>query len=157
LGLPVVIHDRDAHKEVLEILSGWAAGLVDSSLAGRLGVLHTFSGDVAMAREAVDLGFFISISGPVTYRKARHLPDVVREVPLHRLLVETDCPYLAPHPYRGRRNEPAHVRFVAERIAELRGISLQELAQVTTANAERLFRFDAASSSRRGAFRQEES
>jgi TatD DNase family protein len=139
LGKPVVIHDRDAHDEVIEVLANWAAGLADSTLKGRMGVLHTFSGDLAMAERAIDLGLYISISGPVTYKNARRLPDIVQALPLERLLVETDCPYLTPHPHRGKRNEPAYVRLVAQRIAELRGISLEELAEATTANAQHLF------------------
>ena len=139
LGKPVIIHDRDAHDEILNVLTKWAAGLGNSALTGRLGVLHTFSGDLEMARKAVDLGFYISISGPVTYRNARQLPDIVRALPLDRLLVETDCPYLAPEPYRGKRNEPAHTRLVAQRIAELKGIPFDDLARATTANARRLF------------------
>lgn len=144
LGKPVIIHDRDAHAEVMDILADWASGLdsfpgVRSALDGRLGVLHTFSGDRAMAERAVDLGFYISISGPVTYKNARELPEVVRTVPLDRLLVETDCPFLAPHPHRGKRNEPAYVRLVAERIAELRHMPFDDLAEATTANARRLF------------------
>jgi len=150
LGKPVVIHDRDAHDEVMTILAGWAAGLDNSQpvvngaepLAGRLGVLHTFSGDLAMAERAIELGFYISISGPVTYKNARQLPDIVQALPLDRLLVETDCPYLTPHPYRGKRNEPAYVRLVAERIASLRGIPFDDLAEATTANAQRLFGFE---------------
>lgn len=144
LGKPVVIHDRDAHDEVLEMLEDWAARLDRSQLAGRLGVLHTFSGDLAMARSAIALGFYLSISGPVTYHNARQLPEIVRALPLERLLVETDCPFLAPHPYRGKRNEPAYVRLVAERVAELRGISLDELAKATTANAQQLFGLEVA-------------
>ena len=139
LGKPVIIHDRDAHDEVLSALTKWAAGLGNSTLAGRRGVLHTFSGDLEMAKRAIDLGFYISISGPVTYRNPRQLPDVVRALPLDRLLVETDCPYLAPEPYRGKRNEPAYTRLVAERMAELKGIPFDELARATTANARRLF------------------
>jgi TatD DNase family protein len=139
LGRPVVIHDRDAHSEVLEILADWAGGLRHSPLDGRLGVLHTFSGDLAMAERAIELGFYISISGPVTYQNARQLPDIVRALPLDRLLVETDCPYLAPHPNRGKRNEPAFVQWVAKRIAELRNSSFDEVATATTANAQRLF------------------
>lgn len=146
LGKPVIIHDRDAHGDVMDILADWASGLGSfqdrrSHLAGRLGVLHTFSGDLAMAERAIGLGFYISISGPVTYRNARQLPDIVRAVPLDRLLVETDCPYLAPHPHRGKRNEPAHVRLVAERIAALRGMPFNDFAEATTANARRLFDF----------------
>jgi TatD DNase family protein len=142
LGTPVVIHDRDAHDEILEVLSDWAAGQRHSPLAGRLGVLHTFSGDLSMAEQAIDLGFYLSIAGPVTYKNARQLPDIVRALPIDRLLVETDCPFLAPHPHRGKRNEPAHVRLVAERIAELKGMSLDALARATTANAQHLFGFE---------------
>jgi TatD DNase family protein len=141
LGKPVVIHDRDAHDEIMEVLTGWAARMGDTPLAGRLGVLHTFSGDLAMAKQAIDQGFYISVSGPVTYRNARQLPDIVRALPLNRLLVETDCPFLAPHPHRGKRNEPAYVQLVAERIAEIRGLDLEDLAEATTENAQRLFQF----------------
>jgi TatD DNase family protein len=92
-----------------------------------------------MAERAIDLGFYISISGPVTYKNARDLPEIVQTVPLDRLLVETDCPFLAPHPHRGKRNEPAYVRLVAKRIAELRDMRFDELTEATTANARRLF------------------
>jgi TatD DNase family protein len=139
LGKPVIVHDRDAHEEVMDLLAGWAGGLSHSRLAGRLGVLHTFSGDVAMAERAVDLGFFVSVAGPVTYQNAGRLLEVVQAIPLERLLVETDCPYLAPHPHRGQRNEPAHVRLVAARVAAVRGISPGEIEEATTANAQRLF------------------
>jgi TatD DNase family protein len=148
LGKPVIIHDRDAHEEVMVILNDWAKGLRDSPLSGngdpaaaRLGVLHTFSGDLGMAQQAIALGFYISISGPVTYKKASRLRTIVQALPLDRLLVETDCPFLAPHPHRGKRNEPAYVRLVAERIAEIKGISLDEVAEATTANARSLFGF----------------
>ena len=104
------------------------------------------NGDLEMAEWAVDLGFYLSISGPVTYKNARRLPEIVAAVPLGRLLVETDCPYLAPHPYRGKRNEPAYVRLVAERVAALQGISLEELANATTANAQHLFQFEVGGS-----------
>jgi len=146
LGKPVIIHDRDAHADVMGYLADWATSLRDSPLTGRMGVLHTFSGDLDMAERAIDLGFYISISGPVTYKKARQLPEIVKALPLDRLLVETDCPFLTPHPQRGKRNEPAYVRFVAERIAALRGMSFDDLAAATTANAGCLFRFDAPGS-----------
>jgi TatD DNase family protein len=142
LGKPVIIHDRDAHEPVMAVLADWAAGLSGSALEGRLGVLHTFSGDLSMAERAMEAGFYISISGPVTYHNARQLPDIVRALPLDRLLIETDCPFLAPHPYRGKRNEPAYVRLVAEQVATLKGVSLDELARATTANAQRLFGFE---------------
>ncbi|MBN1660884.1 MAG: TatD family hydrolase [Anaerolineae bacterium] len=144
LGKPVVIHDRDAHDEVMSILVDWAAGLKRTPLAGRAGVLHTFSGDVSMARRALAAGFYISVSGPVTYKNARDLPDVVRTVPLDRLLVETDCPFLAPEPHRGKRNEPAYVSFVASRIADLKGVPIDQVARATTENARRLFQLPEA-------------
>lgn len=139
LEKPVVIHDRDAHDEILDILSGWAAGLQSSPLAGRLGVLHTFSGDRTMAEKVMDLGFYLSVSGPVTYRNTRELSEIVRALPLDRVVVETDCPFLTPHPHRGKRNEPAYVRLVAERIATLKGIHLEDVAATTTSNARHLF------------------
>jgi len=143
LGKPVIIHDREAHADVMAQLSQWAAPLADSPLAGRLGVLHTFSGDLEMAERAIELGFYLSISGPVTYRKAGRLVEIVKALPLDRLLVETDCPFLTPEPHRGQRNEPAYVRFVTERIAALRGMAFGELAAATTANAQRLFQLEA--------------
>lgn len=142
MGKPVVVHDRDAHDEVMGILIGWAQGLQGSALSGRLGVLHTFSGDWSMAERAIELGFYISISGPVTYKNADRLAEIVQELPLDRILVETDCPFLTPHPHRGKRNEPAYVRLVANKIAALRGISFDELAEATTTNAQRLFEFE---------------
>ena len=142
-GKPVIIHDRDAHADVMAQLTEWAAPLTDSPLAGRLGVLHTFSGDLEMAERAVELGFYLSISGPVTYKKPGRLIEIVKALPLDRLLVETDCPFLTPEPHRGRRNEPAYVRLVAEQIAALRGMAFEELAAATTANAQRLFQFEA--------------
>lgn len=131
LELPVIIHDREAHTEMLEILR---------SRKGRLqGVLHCFSGDWAMASECLNLGFHLSVAGPVTYRKADQLRAVAGEVPLERLLIETDAPYLAPQPYRGKRNEPAYVVETAKTLAGIRGIPVDELERQTTANACRLF------------------
>jgi TatD DNase family protein len=139
LGKPVIIHDRNAHSEVMAILADWASGLKDSPLAKRLGVLHTFSGDLAMAEQAIEMGFYISISGPVTYKNSQQLAKIVQALPLERLLVETDCPFLTPHPHRGKRNEPAYVTLVAERIAALRDVPIDTLAEATTSNARRLF------------------
>jgi len=136
MNLPVVIHDRDAHDEVLDTLTDWVRR---RRTAGPPGVIHCFSGDAAQAQRAVELGFYVGIDGPVTYPHARKLAEVVRAVPLSRLLVETDCPYLTPQQHRGQRNEPAYVRLVAQRIAELRGLSLAEVARVTTTNARLLF------------------
>jgi len=134
LDLPVIIHDREAHPEILEILRSRKGSL--------RGVLHCFSGNWAMACECLDLGFHLSVAGPVTYRKADQLRAVAREVPLGRLLIETDAPYLAPQPYRGKRNEPAYVMETARYLAGIRGIPVDELEQQTTANARRLFGID---------------
>jgi TatD DNase family protein len=131
LDLPIIIHDRDAHAETLGLLR---------QRNGRLrGVLHCFSGDAAMARECIDLGFYLSVAGPVTYPKADQLRAVARDILAERLLIETDCPYLAPHPYRGKRNEPAYVMETARRLAEIRAIPAEELERLTAANARRLF------------------
>ncbi len=137
LGLPVIIHDRDAHEAIMAVLSQRAK-------VGRAprGVLHCFSGDLAMARQAIEMGLYISVGGPVTFQNARRLPEIVQSIPLSRLLLETDCPYLTPHPYRGRRNEPAFVALVAQKVAEIRKISLEEVEQVTSDNVERLFGLD---------------
>jgi len=137
LGLPVIVHDREAHEDVLRMLEEEAGQrTAGHSLAG---VLHCFSGDLAMAQAALALGLYVSIAGPVTYPKAERLALVARTVPATHLLVETDCPFLAPQPVRGQRNEPAYVRLTAEHIAALRSQSFAELARQTTANALRLF------------------
>lgn len=136
LGLPVIIHDREAHADVLRVVQAWAA---EAAPGERQGVFHCFSGDEEMARRALDLGFFIGVDGPVTFKNARRLQALVAALPLDRLLLETDAPFLTPHPYRGKRNEPAYVRLVAEKVAELHGGSLAEVAQTTTQNAQRLF------------------
>jgi TatD DNase family protein len=131
LGLPVIIHDRQAHAETLGILR---------PRKGRLrGVLHCFSGDAAMARECLALGFHLSVAGPVTYPKSDRLREVAREIPLDRLLIETDAPYLAPQPHRGKRNEPAYIVETARRLAETLGLPVEELKKRTTENARRLF------------------
>ena len=130
---PLVIHCRDAHDGTLAILCEERAGE-----AG--GVMHCFSGDVEIARRCLDLGFYISLAGPVTYKNARALPDVARFVPEDRLVVETDCPYLPPTPHRGKRNEPAYVALTVACVAGLRGADPEALADAVTANAARLFR-----------------
>ena len=133
VGLPVIIHQRDAADDTMAILREWARD-------GHPGlVLHAFSGDVAMAEEAIDLGFYIGIGGPVTFKNPRQLPDVVAATPLDRLLIETDAPYLTPHPFRGKRNEPARVTLVAQRLAELKSMSYEALAEQSTRNALALF------------------
>ena len=134
---PLVIHCRDAHDETLAILGEERAG--DAG-----GVMHCFSGDVEIARRCLDLGLYISLAGPVTYKNARALPDVARFVPEDRLVVETDCPYLPPTPHRGKRNEPAYVALTAEHVAGLRGADAESLCDSLTANAARLFRITLA-------------
>ena len=130
-GKPFIIHEREAHADMLDIIRHAARGLN--------GVFHCFSGSVETAREYLKMGFYISVAGPVTFPKSVKTKEVAKAVPLDRLLVETDSPYLTPQPFRGKRNEPAHVRLVAEEIANLRDISLAELAAATTANVRRLF------------------
>lgn len=127
-GKPVVIHCRDAHEDTLAILA-------EERVADVRGIMHCFSGDVAIARRCLDLGLLISLAGPVTYPNARALPDVARFVPGDRLVVETDCPFLPPQGYRGKRNEPAYLAITATRVAELRGDPIDALAARTTANA----------------------
>lgn len=133
LELPVIIHDRDAHGEVLEIFR-------QDGLGPAGGVLHCFSGSWEMARECLRMGFYISLAGVVTYPKSTRLQSIAVNLPLERLLVETDCPYLSPEPRRGKRNEPVYVRYVLERIAQLRKMAAAELALLTAQNARRLFR-----------------
>ena len=118
----------------MAILRQWAAGNAHPGL-----VLHSFSGDMDMAVEAVALGFYIGISGPVTFKNVRDLPDIVRALPASRLLVETDAPFLSPHPYRGKRNEPAYIPIIVERLAALKQMATEQVARATTENAERLF------------------
>jgi TatD DNase family protein len=141
MGLPVIIHNREATDDLLEILEDWHNKLENSSLAlsARPGVLHSYSGDATQARRAISLGFRIGFTGPVTFRNAPDLQEVAAELSLENLLVETDAPFLAPHPKRGRRNEPANVRLIAEKLAELHGESIEAVAQITTANAGQLF------------------
>ena len=134
LGKPVIIHDRDAHAEVMDILR------TDAPPAGV--VLHSFSGDAAMMDEAMRLGFYLGVDGPLTYKKNNGLRALFAAAPLDKILIETDAPYLTPQPRRGTRNEPAYVRWVAEQLAEVRGLTLEEVAQATTANAARLFRWE---------------
>ena len=130
LGLPVVIHTREATEDTFRILR---------ESAGTRGVFHCFTGDREMARAALDIGFYLSFAGIVTFPKAAELREVARMVPADRLLVETDAPYLAPVPFRGRRNEPAHVARVVETLAELRGIGREPAAELVAANFHALF------------------
>jgi TatD DNase family protein len=134
LGLPVIIHNRDATEDAFARLRDWVA-----RANGRRGVLHSYSAGPEWLEQATQLGFFIGISGPVTYPKAKQLQQVAREVPLDRLLVETDAPFLTPAPFRGRRNQPAYVQYVAEKIAALRDVPVEQIGRQTTRNVIRLF------------------
>lgn len=141
-GKPIIVHSRDAHEDTLKILKEEKAEEVG-------GVMHCFSGDDQVARAVLDLGFYISFAGNLTFKSAHVLREVAAWLPLDRIMVETDCPYLAPEPRRGRRNEPAYVRYTANMLAQIRGLSLEELAQATSANACRLFRLPLAEFVRR--------
>jgi TatD DNase family protein len=133
LRKPVLVHCRDAYAETLALLA--EEGVKDVG-----GIMHCFSGDVEIARRCLDLGLLVSLAGPVTYPNARALPDVARFVPADRLVVETDCPYLPPQPYRGKRNEPSYLVITAARVADLRKESIDELGPRMAENARRLFR-----------------
>jgi len=134
LGKPIIVHSRESMPDVLAVLERYAIG--DTRCAG---VLHSFSGDLAAAQRAFGLGLLIGVSGPITFKKADRLREIVRVAPLDQVVIETDAPFLAPAPHRGRRNEPAHVRLVAAHVARLREMPFETLAERTTANAARLF------------------
>lgn len=128
-GLPVIVHDREAHGDTLDILKATKPS----------GVLHCFSGSVEMAREVIKLGMFLGFNGVATFKNARKIPEVIREIPLDRIVLETDCPYLAPEPHRGKRNDSSFIPFIAQRIGEILGISAQEVLDVTNKNARALY------------------
>ena len=133
VDLPVIIHSRSAAGETFEILKEAQDGNLE-------GVLHCYSGSVEMAIEYIKLGFYISIAGPITFKNSKVAKEVAKAVPLDKLLIETDSPYLTPEPYRGKRNEPIYVRYVAGTIAEAKGLSFEEIAKATAENAKKLFR-----------------
>ena len=143
LGLPVVIHDREAHDDIRVQLRTWVqdGSLPGSPLAQRpfAGVLHSFSGDLEMAEEAYDWGFILGLAGPVTFKNARQLHSLVPHLRPDRMMIETDAPYLMPHPYRGKRNEPARVQLVAEKLAELWQMPVDQVAEMTTATAQTFY------------------
>lgn len=133
---PLIIHCRDAIQDIYDLLK-------EASGDGKLqGVMHSFSGSTDMAKKFIDLGLYISLAGPVTFKNARVPKEVAKVVPLDRLLIETDCPYLTPHPYRGKENRPGLVQLVAQEIARLRGISYEEVIMATTENGKRLFQIN---------------
>jgi TatD DNase family protein len=132
LQMPIVIHNRDAHQDIITILKEEKAAEVG-------GIMHCFSGSWETAKLALDMNFHISFGGPLTFKNAKQPKEVAAKVPLDRLLIETDCPYLTPHPFRGKRNETGYVRYVCEEMANIRGLSYEEMAAITSDNARRLF------------------
>jgi TatD DNase family protein len=139
LQMPIVIHNRDAHQDVITILREEKAEEVG-------GIMHCFSGSWETAKMALDMNFYISFGGPLTFKNAKQPKEVAAKVPLERLLIETDCPYLTPHPFRGKRNETGYVRYVCEEMANIKGISYEEMAAITAENARRLFRLPSSAS-----------
>lgn len=133
LKMPIIIHNREATEDVIQILQEEDAAEVG-------GIMHCYSDSVTYIKQCLDMNFYISLGGPVTFKNARLPKEVAKYVPLDRLLIETDAPYLAPHPYRGKRNEPAYVKLVAEKIAALRGMSYEEVCKITKENAFSVFR-----------------
>jgi TatD DNase family protein len=131
LELPVVVHSRDAHRDVLAALKGWKG----------TGVIHSYAAGPALLDEVLGMGFYVGIAGPVTFRKAERLREVVAAAPLDRLLIETDCPFLTPEPHRGKRNEPAYVQYVAGAVARVRNVPEKTVARATADNTKRLFGF----------------
>ena len=132
LKKPLVIHDREAHGDTLDILKNSNARKVG-------GILHAFSGSVEMAQEVIKMGFYIGLGGPVTFKNARKTVEVAAAIPLDYLVIETDCPYMAPVPFRGKRNEPMLVQHTAAKIAEIRGMSVEELVEATYQNGKRIY------------------
>jgi len=132
LDLPVVVHDRDAHEDVVKILK-------EASVSPGRALIHCFSGDTDFLNEIINMGYYISIGGPVTFKNAKKTVEVIRAVPLERLFLETDGPYLAPHPHRGKINRPAWLPLIAQKIADIKGISLAEIEKVTIENVFRFF------------------
>jgi TatD DNase family protein len=133
LQLPIVIHDREAHRETVEILKSEKA-------AEYGGIIHCFSGDDEMAHACLDMGFYISIPGSITFRNAERFREIVKKLPLESLLVETDAPFITPEPFRGKRNEPSYVRYTARKVAEVKGVSFEKIAEVTSENALKVYR-----------------
>ena len=135
LDLPIVVHDREAHQETLEILES-------ENAEGCGGIIHCFSGDYGMAKICMDMGFYISIPGSITFKNAASFREIVKKIPLESLLVETDAPFLTPEPFRGKRNEPGYVRYTAQKVAQIKKVSFEKVAEVTTQNALRVYRLE---------------
>lgn len=130
---PLIVHDREAHKDTFDLIT-------QNLDAGIPVIMHCFSGSLEFAKECIKHGFYIALGGVITFKNAKKAHEVAKNIPLERLLLETDAPYLTPEPYRGKRNEPAYVKFVAEKIAEIRGISFDDIAKITTKNARKVFK-----------------
>jgi TatD DNase family protein len=133
LGLPIVVHDREAHQETLEILKSEKAEECG-------GIIHCFSGDYEMAKACIEMGFYISVPGSITFKNAESFREIVKRIPLESLLVETDAPFLTPEPFRGKRNEPSYVRYTAQKVAEMKKVPFEMVAEMTTENALRVYR-----------------
>lgn len=142
LGLPVCIHDRDAHEKIIETLKNFSGNQQPLTNNQTRGVLHAFSGSVEMAHAAFDLGYMVSLGGPITFKNNKQAPALIRALPLDKILIETDSPYLTPHPLRGKRNEPSHVILVAQQLAVLHELSIEQVAAQTTRSALKLFRLE---------------
>ena len=133
LRLPIVVHDREAHHETLEVLKSEKAEECG-------GIIHCFSGDYEMAKACMDMGFFISVPGSITYKNSEDYRETIKRIPLESLLIETDAPFLTPVPFRGKRNEPSYVRYTAQKVAEIKKVPFEKVAEVTTENALRVYR-----------------
>jgi TatD DNase family protein len=141
LSLPVIIHNRQATADLLDIIKDWVIELrnTKSTLLAKPGVFHSFNGDLETAMHLIELNFYFGIGGPVTFKNAKAQQELVSKLPLERILLETDAPFLAPHPYRGQRNEPAYIALIAEKIAELHHVDLLPIKEITSHNADILF------------------
>lgn len=139
ISRPVILHNRKSGPDLIAAIEQWVRGPAPTGLQERFGVLHSFSENWNFARKALNMGFYLGIAGPITFKKADELRNAVSNAPADRLIVETDAPFLPPYPHRGERNEPAFIRFTLEKLAEIREISVEDAARMTTENAERLF------------------
>jgi TatD DNase family protein len=140
-GLPVIIHNREAFEDVVPLLVAWQEDLAEegAELAQKPGVLHSYSGSIMQAEPVLNSGYYLGFTGPVTFKNAVETQEAAQKMPLEKMLIETDSPYLTPHPFRGKRNEPSYVYYVAEKIATLRGLSPAEVGEITSRNAKLLF------------------
>ena len=133
LGLPVIVHERDAHEDGMKVVD---------EFPDVKGVFHCYSGSAEMAKELVKRGWYIGFTGVLTFKKARKAIEVASSIPLERIVIETDCPYMSPEPFRGKRNDPGKVYRMAEKLAEIRGLSVEEIHKITLENGKKLYRID---------------